>query len=138
MVLFAVYLAGAGCDPQSDARRQNQANPKSVIAEKYSPKPEDEKLSRGTVEIAHVRAHQRSSNIGYTIDIQGNLPTPCHQLRLQIPERASAGGILDIKAWSVFDPAQICVQMLQPFSATVELPYSEKFTVLVNGHSTAR
>jgi hypothetical protein len=62
------------------------------------------------------------------------LPTPCHKLRVALSDPDAQGKIL-VEVYSVVDPAEICVQVLEPFAAEVPLPaYAQgETTVVVNG-----
>jgi hypothetical protein len=54
-----------------------------------------------------------------SLHIAGDLPTPCHELRLQVAAPDDLNRIF-VSVWSESDPAAICVQMLEPFE--VNLP----------------
>jgi lysophospholipase L1-like esterase len=97
----------------------------------YASKATDSNRTRGNVDIsaASLTAHGTE---GYTLTIEGNLPTPCHELRLKIPDKANAEESLRIEAWSVFDPKSMCMQALKPFSVAVEIPGKAKQAVYVN------
>jgi hypothetical protein len=93
-----------------------------VTSNPYSPKPADEKWTRGRVEIERATVTRTAAQAASTLSITGTLPTPCHELRLQIPDGPDAQRVLRIEVWSISDPAQICAQMSPPFSAQIELP----------------
>ena len=138
-VLFA-YIFLLSCNGRRSAPyTNNQPTAKIVVPNPYSPKPADSKLARGSVEIQHAAVATLAAKTASTLAIEGNLPTPCHELRLQIPDSPDAQRVLRIEAWSVSDPAQMCAQMLQPFSAQIELPAkSEAFTITLNGQMVSR
>ena len=52
--------------------------------------------------------------------IAGELPTPCHELRYhyEIQDLGDEKRI-DVNAYSVADPEEICIQVLQPFEEQV-------------------
>ena len=66
--------------------------------------------------------------------VEGNLPSPCHQLRADVSEQDAQGRIL-VDVYSVIDPNQMCAQVLQPFTVRVPLPVQDpsQMTVLLNG-----
>lgn len=69
---------------------------------------------------------------GNTLKLSGNLPTPCHQLRIfgLLEEKT-----LEFEVYSLVDPETICATVLAPFDAqltVIELPEKVK-TITVNG-----
>ena len=68
----------------------------------------------------------------YTLKLQGTLPTPCHQARIEVAPPDSQNRIL-VSVYSVVDPTAICAQVLAPFEASVPLQGlpSGKYTVVV-------
>jgi hypothetical protein len=66
--------------------------------------------------------------------LRGELPTPCHQLRIQLTS-PDAQNRIEVRVYSVVDPDQMCIQVLDPFEATVSLGSfpSGTYVVLVNG-----
>lgn len=81
----------------------------------FSPKPEDAKKMRGAALV------ERWNVAAGKLELAGNLPTPCHELRVKLPEKPGAGGELAVEAYSVFDPRSICAQMLRPFTVSIAL-----------------
>ena len=68
--------------------------------------------------------------------VSGWLPDPCHIL--QVATKASiVDNIISIQVYSLYDPTQACISVLQPFSTTVPLGIFGKgeYTVLVNGEN---
>jgi hypothetical protein len=138
-ITLACALLSACQSPKSAPSSNTQPRVKTVVLNPYSPKPADSKLTRGSVEIQHAAIIGLAGKAASTLAIEGNLPTPCHELRLQIPDSPDARRVLRIEAWSVSDPAQMCAQMLQPFSAQIELPAkNEEFTIMLNGQKVGR
>jgi hypothetical protein len=70
----------------------------------------------------------------YTLNLKGTLPTPCHQLRVEVGQPDSQMRI-PVSVYSVVDPSAICTQVLAPFEAAVPLQglATGKYTVVVNG-----
>lgn len=137
--LLACALLSACHNPKSALSSNTQPTAKTVAPNPYSPKPADSKLTRGSVEIQHAAIVSLAAKAVSTLTIEGSLPTPCHELRLQIPDSPDARKVLRIEAWSVSDPAQMCAQMLKPFSAQIELPArNEEFTIMLNGQKVGR
>jgi hypothetical protein len=93
----------------------------------YAPKPDDARLARGRVFL------ERSAVAGGKLTIEGNLPTPCHQLRVTIAG-PNAGGAVTVEVYSLSDRGAICAQVLKPFSADLNLtPAQAAAQILVNG-----
>jgi hypothetical protein len=69
-----------------------------------------------------------------SISLSGDLPTPCHQLRVQVNE-PDENNKIDVDAYSVVDPDMICIQVLEPFQASIDLGTfpSGHYSVWVNG-----
>jgi hypothetical protein len=66
--------------------------------------------------------------------IAGWLPDPCHILQVSLSS-ASVNNSIYIDVYSLYDPNQICITVLQPFKTSILLGSFQKgqFTVLVNG-----
>ena len=66
--------------------------------------------------------------------IVGWLPNPCHILQISVGSFSTANTI-NIQVYSLYDPSQVCVDLLQPFKSVVSLGSFGKglYTVVVNG-----
>jgi hypothetical protein len=109
-----------------------------VIPNSYSPKLSDAKWTRAGLEIQRATIAGLTSNGDSMLTITGSLPTPCHEVRLQIPDGPDAQRILRIEAWSVSDPDRMCAQVLQPFSVQVQVRRGNESTMMVNGHKVGK
>jgi len=101
----------------------------------YAPQPADLSLARGEVFIQEKGLLIRESYPPQiSLSLSGDLPTPCHQLRVQINEADQAHRIA-VEAYSIVDPDMMCTQVLKPFTAHVDLGTfpSGHYSVLVNG-----
>lgn len=69
-----------------------------------------------------------------SLGMSGNLPTPCHQLRVAINEPDSEKRIM-VDVYFVVDPKKSCIQVLKPFQEYVDLGTfpSGHYSVWVNG-----
>ena len=103
-------------------------------ANPYAPQPGDEKLPRGEVFIDSMDLLvMESYPPQFRLALAGNLPTPCHQLRIQLNDPDAAGKI-EVEVYSLTDPDRMCTQVLQPFDAALPLQYpAGKYTLWVNG-----
>ncbi|NMC13856.1 MAG: hypothetical protein GYA34_13360 [Chloroflexi bacterium] len=106
----------------------NIASPKDSI-------PGEEKMTRGEVfldksEVVVLKTNPNQAGLSLT----GSLPTPCHFLRVNVVP-PDADKKINVEVYSLSDPAQVCVQVLQPFETIVELGSfaSGTYTIWVNG-----
>lgn len=109
----------------------------SDLAPAYAPKPEDAKLQKGMV-FPNLQDSgillQESFPVQVILVLSGDLPTPCHQLRVKASPPDSENRI-QVEAYTVVDPEMICTQVIKPFETQVALGSfkSGKYTVYVNG-----
>lgn len=101
----------------------------------FAPQPSDGQLSRGRVfiDVAQILALE-SYPIQIRLNLKGNLPTPCHELRVDVRAPDSENKI-QIEVYSLVDASKICIQMVKPFEANISLGSfpSGHYTVWVNG-----
>ena len=106
----------------------------------YEPQPGDENLKRDPVFLdlassQFILNYPHSSSISEVIVVlQGNLPDPCHRLRVVVTP-PDAENVINLDVYSVVDPAVACITVIKPFTASIPLgSYSdEQYTVMVNG-----
>ena len=100
-----------------------------------SPKPGDGNLSRGTIFINGMSLVIRESYPPQiALSINGDLPTPCHELRVEIASPDQENKVI-VDSYSVVDPNLACVQVLEPFQEYIDLGTfpSGHYSVWVNG-----
>jgi hypothetical protein len=75
----------------------------------------------------------------FLLVIEGNLPDPCHELRVQVNE-PDADNRIFVEAFSVRDPDAMCIQVLEPFQENVNLgSYPDgEYTLFLNGEEIAK
>lgn len=99
------------------------------------PLPNEENMVRGNVFIDNLELLiLESFPIQAALQIQGSLPTPCHNLRADVDWSESESRV-DVDLYSLADSDAICVQVLEPFDTNISLgsfPEGE-YTVWVNG-----
>lgn len=70
------------------------------------------------------------------LQIDGDLPTPCNKLTIDIAEPDAENNI-NIEVYSLVSPAETCIQVLEPFSENITLPTGDladgSYSVFVNG-----
>ena len=73
---------------------------------------------------AYINAAEIIMKESYPVQVEllviGNLPTPCHQLRVVTTEPDEEGHI-QIEMYSVSKPDMMCAQVLKPFEASIPL-----------------
>lgn len=116
--------------PPEDAMPTNEphANP-------FSPKPGDKNLTRGNVFINEASLVIRESYPPQvSLSIGGDLPTPCHQLRVEITSPDQENKIM-VEAYSVVNPDMACTQVIKPFQEYIDIGTfpSGHYSVWVNG-----
>jgi hypothetical protein len=101
----------------------------------YAPQPADSGLTHGEVFIQEMGVLVRESYPPQiSLSVSGELPTPCHELRLQVNDPDEDNRI-DVEAYSVVDPDMMCTQVLEPFQANIDLGTfpGGHYSVYVNG-----
>jgi hypothetical protein len=101
----------------------------------WEPAPGDKDLTRGNVFVDTSQVLTLESfPPQFLLQLAGSLPTPCHQLRanVQPPDEKDQ---IQVELYSVVDPEEICIQVLEPFDANIPLGSYEQgsYAVLLNG-----
>lgn len=70
------------------------------------------------------------------LSLVGSLPNPCHQLQVDLAPFNAESNQIHVDVYTLIDPAQMCIQVLQPFQEEVSLGSfpAGSYTVLVNGN----
>ena len=103
----------------------------------FSSKAGDSKLVRQKAFVQEASLVIReSSPPQISLQLSGDLPTPCNQLRADIG-RPSKDNKINIDVYSVVDPNLICTQVVKPFEENINLGTfpSGHYSVFVNGAS---
>ena len=66
--------------------------------------------------------------------VTGSLPNPCHTLTWEVSE-PDADGRITLEVSSLFDPAEVCVEMIQEFEENIRVGdfTTGDFVLVVNG-----
>jgi len=101
----------------------------------FDPKPEDAMLERSTIHLDYVGLLiLESYPVQINLELQGYLPTPCHNMRVSIlpPDQENR---INIEVYSVVDPAMMCIQVIKEFETFVPLGSfsTGHYTVYING-----
>lgn len=133
-----VILVLSGCAPSPNAPISNEPATGPAQSD-YIPNPGDASLLRGDVYLdSSDLLTLESFPVQFMLNLKGNVPTPCHQLRIAVsPPDTSNKVIVDV--YSVANPDDVCAQVLEPFDVNFSLgSYAEgKYSLWVNGEMVA-
>jgi hypothetical protein len=110
--------------------------PSSTDQNPYAPQPGDSALLRGNVYLDSAQILSLESYpLQIVLELRGNLPDPCHQLRVAV-NPPDSGNRITIEVYSVADAGSICIQVLKPFDASIPLGSfpAGHYAVWVNGN----
>lgn len=117
----------------------SSASPTVPNQSNYAPSPADSALTRGTAFLDDVELLTLESfPLQFTLLFKGNLPDPCHQLRISVSPPNAKNEIL-VDVYSVANPNKMCAQVLNPFEASYSLGGypTGHYILFVNGNRTA-
>ena len=104
-------------------------------ADPSSPQPGDAVLAEGPVYIDSLELLTLESYpLQFVLVLKGNLPSPCHQLRVTAAAPDEVGRIA-VRAYSLADPETACIAVLEPFEANLALGSFPPghYQILING-----
>lgn len=140
LILVCLVIVITACAGQpGDAVLNRDTDQEKTIGDgnrsPLDPVPGEENLSRGSLVIkeSHLQIME-SYPLQIALDIQGELPSPCHQLRAEVRDPDDQGRI-QVELYSLSDPEVICIQVLEPFETNLSLgSYPDgSYTVWLNG-----
>ena len=137
ILTLSVFILTA-CGPVTDIPVNNN-EPSTPQTGGFIPSPADSNLLRGNVYLDSTELlTMESYPLQFMLILRGNLPTPCHELRVAVSPPDSQNKIV-VDVYSVADPNAICVQMLQPFEVNFPLGSfpAGHYTLWVNDQQTA-
>lgn len=142
MFFIAAFLITSCASAQEPTISPDNAvtNPPDAATEEpihnpLEPQPDDIQFTRGSVFLEKADVVIRESfPPQVSLNISGNLPTPCHKLRVVI-QPPDADNKIEAEVYSLIDPDVICTQVLSPFEESIDLGTfpTGHYTVLVNG-----
>lgn len=140
LVLSAcVPVSGDDAVSYPDPDSSNPINSTMPEGNNYAPKPEDSGFLRSE---AYVDSSQlltlESFPLQFMLNLKGNLPTPCHQLRIAVSP-PDAENKVNVEVYSVSNPDEICVQVLAPFEVNYSLGSfpTGMYSLWINGTKVA-
>jgi hypothetical protein len=101
------------------------------------PEPGDPKFTRGNIFIEDSGLMIRESYPPQiSLNLSGNLPTPCHQFRADV-SAPDVDNKINVDVYTVVDPNMMCIQVLKAFTESVSLGtfLPGHYSVWVNGES---
>lgn len=108
----------------------------SATSASYSPQPGDALLKRDIVFLDFTKSRLISTSSQLTVSayLVGNLPDPCHLLRITSSLSASSN-VINISVYSLMKPGTACIAVLQPFAVNYPLGTFApgQYRVVVNG-----
>ncbi len=144
-ILFSMpllILAWSACAPAKQPAMDEPVNNETPAAPPTSniiPSPADSNLMRGEVYLDSIELLTvESYPLQFMLALKGNLPTPCHQLRVAVSQPDVDNKVfLDI--YSVSSPDVMCTQVLEPFEVNYLLgSFPEgRYMLWVNGEMIA-
>ena len=136
IALFAalVLIVALGCQALQPGSSETQA-PALQAPETQASPTSDANLTRGEVfTTSQELLVKESYPLQVSLHLTGSLPTPCHQLKVDVSE-PDADNIIVVDAYSLVDPNEMCIQVLKAFDETIPLSsYGDgTYTVVLNG-----
>ena len=139
ILLSLLALALASCSGAADTGTPATppSSSPSIPTSGYEPQAGDDALQRSQVFLELESSDlliMESYPIQVNAILNGNLPDPCHQLRVVVTP-ANANNEINLEVYSVVDSSQACITVIEPFSATIPLgSYAGgHYSVFVNG-----
>jgi hypothetical protein len=121
--LIAILLAAilSGCASPSPDSPVSSDSPSEPIQSEYLPSPADGSLLRSEAYLDSAELLTLESfPLQFMLTLKGNLPTPCHNLRIAASPPDSDNKIV-VDVYSVASSDAICVQALEPFEVNFPL-----------------
>ncbi|UCF27519.1 MAG: hypothetical protein JSW42_12915 [Chloroflexota bacterium] len=108
-----------------------EAPSESATPAPWDPLPSDSEMQRVEIEQVDVEIIQLESDTSqFALQIEGALPTPCNHLRVELSFAEDQSSV-EVEIYSVVDPDEICILVLEPFSEVIPLPEGD-YQVSVN------
>ena len=135
--LLIVFIASCSLLPPVENMPTSISLPTSIPPSGYAPQPGDDTLRRDKVFLDIENSSllvMESYPIQVSATLNGSLSDPCHQLRVVVTP-ANEQNQINLDVYSVFDPNEACITVIQPFSANIPLgSYNGgHYSVYVNG-----
>jgi len=122
LTLFLLLLMSLFISACAGARTTVTVPPAVPGANPYAPKTGDGAMQRGEVRIVTSSLDSTSLDGRAMVKFDYFLPTPCHQLRIEV-DHAGAEARIDITAYSLIESGRVCtlMQLATPQHAALTL-----------------
>ncbi len=140
MLAIIITLILTACGGLAQSGSGEPVTGGEVTVSPLDPIPGEEAMVRSEVIIKEVEILTLESfPPKYMLIINGDLPTPCHNLRAEVNE-PDQNNRINVEIYALVDPDVICVQVIQPFETNIGLgSYPEgEFSLYVNGELAGR
>ena len=139
IIVLLAFLISACIPSAAEEPVSSDDTPIPLQTSDFIPGPADGGLTRSEAFLDSVELlTMESYPLQFNLHLKGNLPTPCHQLRIAVsPPDAENKIVIDI--YSITNPAEICIQTLEPFDVNYSLGSfpTGKYSLWVNGEMVA-
>ncbi len=101
----------------------------------YAPQDGDSDMVRGVSYIDVVTVDLLESDpVQVNLNLIGNLPTPCHEIRVIVYD-VEEDGTIPVRVYTLQDPDAMCIQVLEPFEISLSLgEFTDgDYSVVING-----
>ncbi|GAP13429.1 hypothetical protein LARV_01183 [Longilinea arvoryzae] len=136
LAALAISACGIQSTPAPGEPVSSSDSTSTPPAADWQPQPGDDRLTTGRVEITSTEILSLESfPPQFVVSIEGSKPTPCHQLRARVADPEPDEKSIRIEVYTVFDPDEICTQVIQDFNLNIPLGSypAGQYTVQVNG-----
>jgi hypothetical protein len=119
LIIFLISTILTAC--YSSTNTPTSTDSTNAISNALAPRPEDSALTRGPVYLDSTDLlTMESFPLQFALGLKGNLPTPCHQLRIS-SNGPDAQNQIHLDVYSVVDPNVVCAEVLEPFELNFPL-----------------
>ena len=141
MIVLAACAGEMGSATATPVPEPTEAPTTAVPTQGAQEEPtEGVEMVRGNVFIDKKNLQVMESDpVQLSLSLEGNLPTPCHQLEYEVTG-ADESGDIRVEVWSVAPADQECIQVLEAFEENISLGTATEgsFTVFVNGEEVGQ
>ncbi|MBL8063539.1 MAG: hypothetical protein JNK32_10995 [Anaerolineales bacterium] len=139
-IIFLLAFFIAACAPNNPEQPVSNEDPQTPPQTgDYIPSPADGGLTRGEVFLDSTDLLTLESYpLQFNLTLKGNLPTPCHQLRIAVNPPDTENKIV-VDVYSLVNPGEVCIQVLDPFEVNYPLGSFPQgtYSLWINGEMVA-
>lgn len=142
LVLFGIFVSACG-EQQAEPPIVDPGQPILITPGPTQTPPFDDdrddgrQLVRANIFINHIGLTiMESFPIQIALNVEGELPTPCNKFVADVSP-PNQDNEIHVDVYTLIDPAESCIAMIQPFSSNVPVPLEGfedgAYTIWVNG-----